>query len=79
MPIVAAPSAVSSVLQFSEVVAAYAERKIVPPVYDASYLLHYLRSSPHRSAVEEQATSAEDPEQEDDDAGGVTSVEGIGA
>jgi hypothetical protein len=37
MPIVATPSAVSSVLQFSEVVAAYAERKIVRPVYDASY------------------------------------------
>jgi hypothetical protein len=31
MPIVATPSATSSVLQFSEVVAAYAERQIVPP------------------------------------------------
>jgi hypothetical protein len=38
MPIVATPFAVSSILQFSEVVAAYAERKIVRPVKDASYL-----------------------------------------
>ena len=38
MPIVATPFAVLSVWQFSEVVAAYAERKIVRPVYDASYL-----------------------------------------
>jgi hypothetical protein len=28
----------SSVLQFSEVIVSYAERKIVPALYDASYL-----------------------------------------
>jgi hypothetical protein len=41
--------------------------------------LHYLRFLPHRSEVEKQATPAEDPEQEDEDAAGVTSLEGIGA